>query len=70
MHYYPKPIIARSSKLVFILIDLKGLPLIHSYDNIQELNRNLDKQNRQHDLVISVSSLNTYGIDYADNNFL
>jgi hypothetical protein len=52
------------------LIDLKGLPLIHSYDNIQELNRNLDKQNRQHDLVISVSSLNTYGIDYADNNFL
>nr|CAD1835465.1 unnamed protein product [Ananas comosus var. bracteatus] len=37
-----------------LLQDLRDLPLIHSYDSIQELNRNLDKRDRQHDLVISV----------------
>ncbi|GJM91258.1 hypothetical protein PR202_ga07617 [Eleusine coracana subsp. coracana] len=38
-----------------ILIDLKGLPLIHSYDSIQDLNRDLEKHERGHDLVISIS---------------
>jgi hypothetical protein len=36
-------------------IDLKGLPLIHSYESIQDLNRNIEKHERGHDLVISVS---------------
>ncbi|OAY78496.1 Methyltransferase-like protein 17, mitochondrial [Ananas comosus] len=40
-----------------LLQDLKDLPLIHSYDSIQELNRNLDKRDRQHDLVISSYAL-------------
>jgi hypothetical protein len=39
-----------------MFVDLKGLPLIHSYDSIQELNRNIEKHERRHDLVISVSS--------------
>jgi len=37
------------------VVDLKELPLIHSYDSIQALNRTLDKGDREHDLVISVS---------------
>jgi hypothetical protein len=40
-----------------IFIDLKGLPLIHSYDSIQDLNREIEKHERGHDLVISVSSI-------------
>lgn len=42
------------------VIDLKGLPVIHSYDSIQALNRSLDKHDRRHDLVISVRSPNFY----------
>jgi len=38
-----------------MFIDLKGLPLIHSYDSIQELNRKIEKHERGHDLVVSVS---------------
>ena len=37
------------------MVDLKELPLIHSYDSIQALNRTLDKGDRGRDLVISVS---------------
>lgn len=48
-------------------IDLKDLPLIHSYDSIQELNRNLDKRDRQHDLVISVSSFKLALCAFAGN---
>lgn len=44
---------------VYYAIDLKGLPLIHSYDSIQELNRNIEKHERGHDLVISVSSIDS-----------
>ncbi|KAJ0985079.1 hypothetical protein J5N97_003435 [Dioscorea zingiberensis] len=40
-----------------LLQDLKDLPLIHSYDNIQALNRKLDKRDRAHDLVISSYAL-------------
>ncbi|KAG8064829.1 hypothetical protein GUJ93_ZPchr0004g38786 [Zizania palustris] len=40
-----------------MFIDLKGLPLIHSYDSIQELNRNIEKHDRGHDLVISSYAL-------------
>nr|XP_010919278.1 LOW QUALITY PROTEIN: methyltransferase-like protein 17, mitochondrial [Elaeis guineensis] len=40
-----------------LLQDLKDLPLIHSYDSIQALNRNLDKGDREHDLVISSYAL-------------
>ncbi|WOL07008.1 37S ribosomal protein S22, mitochondrial [Canna indica] len=40
-----------------LLQDLKGLPIIHSYDSIQALNRNLDKHDREHDLVISSYAL-------------
>ncbi|XP_008775004.2 methyltransferase-like protein 17, mitochondrial isoform X2 [Phoenix dactylifera] len=40
-----------------LLQDLKNLPLIHSYDSIQALNRNLDKRDREHDLVISSYAL-------------
>ncbi|KAF3321354.1 methyltransferase-like protein 17 [Carex littledalei] len=40
-----------------LLQNLKGLPLIHSYDSIQELNRKLDKKNRHHDLVVSSYAL-------------
>ncbi|KAG6497917.1 hypothetical protein ZIOFF_045825 [Zingiber officinale] len=39
--------------LFIVVIDLKGLPIIHSYDSIQALNRSLDKHDRRHDLVIS-----------------
>ncbi|RCV44148.1 hypothetical protein SETIT_9G350900v2 [Setaria italica] len=39
------------------LANLKGLPLIHSYDSIQELNRNIEKHERGHDLVISSYAL-------------
>lgn len=35
-----------------LLQDLKGLPLIHSYDSLQALNRKLDKGERRHDIVI------------------
>ncbi|CAD6204227.1 unnamed protein product [Miscanthus lutarioriparius] len=37
-----------------LLDNLKGLPLIHSYDSIQELNRKIEKHERGHDLVVSV----------------
>ncbi|PKU69849.1 uncharacterized protein LOC110111282 [Dendrobium catenatum] len=40
-----------------LLRDLKGLPIIHSYDNIQALSHNLDKCERKHDLVISSYAL-------------
>ncbi|KAG8048966.1 hypothetical protein GUJ93_ZPchr0009g247 [Zizania palustris] len=40
-----------------MFIDLKGLPLIHSYDSIQELNHNIEKHDRGHDLVISSYAL-------------
>lgn len=40
-----------------LLRDLKGLPIIHSYDNIQALSHNLDKCEREHDLVISSYAL-------------
>ncbi|XP_042409090.1 methyltransferase-like protein 17, mitochondrial [Zingiber officinale] len=40
-----------------LLQDLKGLPVIHSYDSIQALNRSLDKHDRRHDLVISSYAL-------------
>ncbi|CAN6294555.1 unnamed protein product [Urochloa humidicola] len=40
-----------------LLDNLKGLPLIHSYDSIQELNRNIEKHERGHDLVISSYAL-------------
>jgi hypothetical protein len=40
-----------------MFVDLKGLPLIHSYDSIQELNRNIEKHERRHDLVISSYAL-------------
>ncbi|XP_043689019.1 methyltransferase-like protein 17, mitochondrial [Telopea speciosissima] len=36
-----------------LLQDLKDLPLIQSYDSIQELTRNLEKSDREHDLVIA-----------------
>ncbi|KAI3859805.1 hypothetical protein MKX03_013680, partial [Papaver bracteatum] len=32
---------------------MKGLPLIKSYDSIQALNQNIDKSEREHDLVIA-----------------
>jgi len=41
-------------------VGLKGLPLIHSYDSIQELNRNIEKHERGHDLVISVIYVNCF----------
>ncbi|XP_073001350.1 uncharacterized protein [Typha latifolia] len=40
-----------------LLQDLKDLPVIHSYDSIQELNRNINKGDREHDLVISSYAL-------------
>ncbi|VAH17136.1 unnamed protein product [Triticum turgidum subsp. durum] len=40
-----------------LLDNLKGLPLIHSYDSIQELNRSIEKHERRHDLVISSYAL-------------
>ncbi|XP_039117522.1 LOW QUALITY PROTEIN: rsm22-cox11 tandem protein 2, mitochondrial-like [Dioscorea cayenensis subsp. rotundata] len=40
-----------------LLGDLKNLPLIHSYDSIQALNRKLEKRDRAHDLVISSYAL-------------
>ncbi|KQJ97493.1 probable S-adenosyl-L-methionine-dependent RNA methyltransferase RSM22, mitochondrial [Brachypodium distachyon] len=40
-----------------LLDNLKGLPLIHSYDSIQELNRTIEKHERGHDLVISSYAL-------------
>lgn len=36
-----------------LLRDVKGLPIIHSYENIQALNRNVTKSEREHDLVIA-----------------
>ncbi|KAJ4952915.1 hypothetical protein NE237_029747 [Protea cynaroides] len=36
-----------------LLQDLKDLPLIHSYDSIQELTQNLKKSDREHDLVVA-----------------
>ncbi|ONK81826.1 uncharacterized protein A4U43_C01F33260 [Asparagus officinalis] len=40
-----------------LLRDLKELPVIHSYDSIQALNRTLNKREREHDLVISSYAL-------------
>ncbi|KAJ6833210.1 methyltransferase-like protein 17, mitochondrial [Iris pallida] len=40
-----------------LLQDLKGSPLIHSYDTLQALNCALDKSERKHDLVISSYAL-------------
>ncbi|KAG0502815.1 hypothetical protein HPP92_002887 [Vanilla planifolia] len=40
-----------------LLRDLKGVPIIHSYDSIQELNQNLEKRERKHDIVISSYAL-------------
>lgn len=40
-----------------LLDNLKGLPLIHSYGSIQELNRSIEKHERGHDLVISSYAL-------------
>ncbi|KAG6501864.1 hypothetical protein ZIOFF_041748 [Zingiber officinale] len=49
--------------LLFIgVIDLKGLPVIHSYDSIQALNRSLDKHDRRHDLVISEKEKLSIGV--------
>jgi len=36
-------------------IGLKDLPLIHSYDSIQALSKDIGKSERGHDLVIAVS---------------
>eukprot|EP01018_Ginkgo_biloba_P035237 Gb_05556 [translate_table: standard] len=36
-----------------LLQDVKGLPIIHSYENIQALARNMNKNEREHDLVIA-----------------
>ncbi|OVA06321.1 Cytochrome c oxidase assembly protein CtaG/Cox11 [Macleaya cordata] len=36
-----------------LLLGLKDLPLIKSYDNIQALTQNLDKSEREHDLVMA-----------------
>ena len=38
-----------------ISVDLKNLPLIQSYDSIQALSKNINKSDREHDLVIAVS---------------
>lgn len=38
-----------------ISVDLKNLPLIQSYDSIQALTKNINKSDRDHDLVIAVS---------------
>lgn len=38
-----------------VIVDLKNLPLIHSYDSIQSLTKNINKSERDHDLVIAVS---------------
>lgn len=40
-----------------LLQDMRGLPVIHSYDSIQELNRTLYGREREHDLVISSYAL-------------
>lgn len=40
-----------------LLRDMRGLPVIHSYDSIQELNRTLYGREREHDLVISSYAL-------------
>ncbi|KAG5515256.1 hypothetical protein RHGRI_036330 [Rhododendron griersonianum] len=36
-----------------VIVDLKNLPLIHSYDSIQSLTKNINKSERDHDLVIA-----------------
>lgn len=36
-------------------IDMKNLPLIHSYDSIESLTKSAKKSDREHDLVIAVS---------------
>lgn len=46
-----------SDLYVKILIGLKNLPLIHGYDSIQALTKSIKKSEREHDLVIAVSSL-------------
>jgi hypothetical protein len=38
---------------VTIALGLKNLPLIHSYDSIQALNKSINKSERGHDLVIA-----------------
>lgn len=42
------------------VLGLKDLPLIHGYDSIQALNKDISKSEREHDLVIAVS--NTFEI--------
>lgn len=42
---------------VTIALGLKNLPLIHSYDSIQALNKSINKSERGHDLVIAVSCI-------------
>ena len=38
-----------------VIVDLKNLPLIQSYDSIQSLTKDINKSDREHDLVIAVS---------------
>lgn len=40
-----------------IILGLKDLPLIHSYNSIQALNKDISKSEREHDLVIAVSCI-------------
>ncbi|KAK1306742.1 hypothetical protein QJS10_CPA10g00644 [Acorus calamus] len=40
-----------------LLEDLKDLPVIHSYESIQALTRNIEKTDREHDLVIASYAL-------------
>lgn len=40
-----------------IVLGLKNLPLIHSYNSIQALNKDIKKSEREHDLVIAVSCI-------------
>lgn len=53
-------VVVDSHDIVAFGVDLKNLPLIHSYDSIQALNRKLEKRDRAHDLVISVSALHDW----------
>lgn len=40
-----------------IAVGLKSLPLIQSYGSIQALSQDVKKSDRQHDLVIAVSTI-------------
>lgn len=44
------------------VIDIKNLPHIQSYGSIQALSQNINKSERQHDLVIAVSIILTLNI--------